>query len=200
VTTVKIKKINKGRYGLLATASIPKIAGAAGSVTSFSLVVDKKFTYKGKKVSVLSAKCPDGKRNVGWRVDPIPLRLTRGRLGTGLVIPTALLETTGARTGKLRRNGVIYFNDGDDLIVVASKAGAPEHPAWLHNARAHPEVSVNGQPFRAAELSDARELAGLWQRADRVFPPFDSYRRSASVAGRTIPMLRLTPIWAGSSS
>jgi len=61
VTTVKIKKINKGRYGLLSVASIPKIAGGSGSVTSFSLKVDKKFTYKGKKKSVLTAKCPDGK-------------------------------------------------------------------------------------------------------------------------------------------
>jgi hypothetical protein len=61
VTTVKIKKINKGRYGLLSVASIPKIAGGSGSVESFRLKIDKKFTYQGKKVSVLSAKCPDGK-------------------------------------------------------------------------------------------------------------------------------------------
>jgi hypothetical protein len=61
VTTVKIKKINKGRYGLLAVGKIPKIAGGSGSVTSFKLKVDKKYTYKGKKVSVLTAKCPDGK-------------------------------------------------------------------------------------------------------------------------------------------
>jgi hypothetical protein len=61
VTTVKIKKINKGRYGLLSTATIPKIAGGSGSVTEFELKVDKEFTYKGKRVSVLSAKCPDGK-------------------------------------------------------------------------------------------------------------------------------------------
>jgi hypothetical protein len=61
VTTVKIKKINKGRYGLLATGSIPKIAGGSGSVRSFSLTVNKKYTYKGKKMSILSAKCPDGK-------------------------------------------------------------------------------------------------------------------------------------------
>ena len=61
VTTVKIKKIHNGRYGLKSVATIPKIAGGSGSVTSFSLKIDKKFTYKGKKVSVLSAKCPDGK-------------------------------------------------------------------------------------------------------------------------------------------
>jgi hypothetical protein len=61
VTTVKIKKIHKGRYGLLSTASIPKIAGGSGSVTSFSLKINKKYTFKGKKMSILSAKCPDGK-------------------------------------------------------------------------------------------------------------------------------------------
>lgn len=61
VTTVKIKKISKGRYGLLSTATVPKIAGGSGSVTSFNLKIGKKYTYKGKKLSVLSAKCPDGK-------------------------------------------------------------------------------------------------------------------------------------------
>jgi len=61
VTTVKVKKIHEGRYGLLSTATIPKIAAGGGSVTSFDLKVDKQFTYKGKKVSVLTAKCPDGK-------------------------------------------------------------------------------------------------------------------------------------------
>lgn len=61
VTTVKIKKIHKGRYGLESIASIPKIAGGSGSVTSFSLTINKKYTYKGKKMSVLTAKCPDGK-------------------------------------------------------------------------------------------------------------------------------------------
>jgi len=61
VTTVKIKKIHKGRFGTLSVASVPKIAGGSGSVTSFSLVVNHKYTYKGKKLSVLNAKCPDGK-------------------------------------------------------------------------------------------------------------------------------------------
>ncbi|MGN6254358.1 MAG: hypothetical protein ACTHO8_05180 [Solirubrobacterales bacterium] len=61
VTTVKIKKIHNGRFGIKSVASIPKIAGGSGSVTSFSLTIDKKFTYKGRKVSVLTAKCPDGK-------------------------------------------------------------------------------------------------------------------------------------------
>ena len=53
VTTVKIKKIHNGRYGLLAQSSIPKIAGGSGSVTHFNLTINKK--------GVLTAKCPDGK-------------------------------------------------------------------------------------------------------------------------------------------
>jgi hypothetical protein len=64
VTTVKIKKVNNGRYGLRSTASVPKIAGGSGSVTSFSLKIDKKYTYKGKKHSILNLKCPDGKIQV----------------------------------------------------------------------------------------------------------------------------------------
>jgi hypothetical protein len=61
VTTVKIKKINRGRYGLKSVATIPKIANGSGSVKSFDLKIGKTYTYKGKKVSVLSAKCTDNK-------------------------------------------------------------------------------------------------------------------------------------------
>lgn len=61
VTTLKIKKVKKGRYGLLTKATIPRIAGGSGSVTSFNLTIKKQYRYKGKKVSVLTAKCPDGK-------------------------------------------------------------------------------------------------------------------------------------------
>ena len=61
VTTVKIKKIHNGRYGLKSIATIPKIVGGSGSVKSFDLKIGKTYTYKGKKVSVLSARCSDGK-------------------------------------------------------------------------------------------------------------------------------------------
>jgi hypothetical protein len=61
VTTVKVSKISNGRYGLKSVASIPKIAGGSGSVEDFRLNVGKQYTYKGKKVSFITAKCPDGK-------------------------------------------------------------------------------------------------------------------------------------------
>lgn len=61
VTVVKIKKFHNGRYGTLSTATIPKIAGGAGSVRSFTLKLNKKWSYKGRTVSLISAKCPDGR-------------------------------------------------------------------------------------------------------------------------------------------
>ncbi len=63
VTTVKVSKIHKGRFGTKSVATIPKIAGGYGSVKAFSLTVGRSFTYKGKKQSYLLAKCPDGHLN-----------------------------------------------------------------------------------------------------------------------------------------
>jgi hypothetical protein len=61
VTIVKTEKISKGRYGTLSTATIPKIAGGSGSVKSFTLKLSKRWTYRGKKMSLITAKCPDGR-------------------------------------------------------------------------------------------------------------------------------------------
>lgn len=131
-------------------------------------------------------------RHIGWKIDPYLLRLTGGRVGTGLIIPTLLLETVGARSGQPRRNGVIYFHDGERVTLIASKAGAPENPSWYYNARANPEVKLNGRAFRAEAIEDEAARARIWELADRVFPPFATYRESAARSGRTIPILQLT--------
>jgi deazaflavin-dependent oxidoreductase (nitroreductase family) len=130
-------------------------------------------------------------RHVLWKVDPWLLRVSRGRFSLGLGTPTLLLETTGARTGRAREHAVIYFHDGDDVIVVASKFGAPEHPAWFHNARARPDVRVNGRAYRAAVVTDPAEIDRLWLVADQVLPAYAVYRDRAAATGRTIPILRL---------
>ena len=132
-------------------------------------------------------------RTIGWRLDPYLLRLTRGRLGLGLVLPTALLETRGARTGRRRLNGVIYFHDGERVTIVASKLGLPGHPSWFHNARANPDVLLGGQPFSAEVVDHEPSRIRLWELADRVFPAYAAYRERAARAGRTIPILQLTP-------
>jgi deazaflavin-dependent oxidoreductase (nitroreductase family) len=129
--------------------------------------------------------------HVVWKLDPYLLRLTRGRLGMGVMLPTALLETRGARSGKPRANGVIYFHDGDKVTVIASKLGAPEHPSWFHNARANPDVVFGGERYRAEVVTDEAERARLWSLADQVFPPYAIYRERAAKVGRTIPILQL---------
>jgi len=132
-------------------------------------------------------------RKVGWRVDPWLMRVSRGRVGLGLLLPTALLETRGARTGASRRNVVIYFHDGDRVYIVASKLGLPENPSWFHNLRAHPDVMFGGEPFRAVVVADSGERERLWSLADRVFGGYAMYRRRAAAAGRQIPLVQLVP-------
>jgi deazaflavin-dependent oxidoreductase (nitroreductase family) len=127
-----------------------------------------------------------------WKVDPHLMRLTRGRFGMALVLPTALLETRGARSGEPRRNVVIYFHDGERVTIVASKLGLPNHPAWFHNLQANPDVVLGGVPMRAVPVEDEAERERLWALADRVFPPYADYRREAARANRTIPIVQLT--------
>src|SRR5690606_11677041 len=56
--------------------------------------------------------------------------------------PLLLLHTTGARSGRERVAPLVYQEDGDRLVVYASKAGAPNHPDWYRNVLAHPDVEV----------------------------------------------------------
>lgn len=129
---------------------------------------------------------------VVWKVDPYLLRATRGRFGLGLVLPTALLETRGAKSGAVRRNAVIYFHDGDRVTIIASKAGHERHPAWFHNLLANPDVTFGGIPMRAKVVTDEAERRRLWTLADRVFAPYARYRRDAAEVNRTIPIVQLT--------
>jgi deazaflavin-dependent oxidoreductase (nitroreductase family) len=132
-------------------------------------------------------------QHVAWKLDPYLLRLTRGRLGSAGPLPSALLETRGARTGRPRRNATLYFHDGERVIIIASKRGWPTHPAWYHNLRQHPDVVFGGMPFRAEVVHDEGERQRLWGLADQVFPPFADYRAWAAQAGRAIPIVRLAP-------
>ena len=132
--------------------------------------------------------------HVVWKVDPYLMRASGGRIGMDLTIPTALLETRGAKTGALRRNVVIYFHDGDRVTIVASKLGFEKHPAWFHNLRANPDVTLGGTPMRATVVGDEAERQRLWTLADRVFAPYAAYRREAAKANRTIPIVQLTAV------
>src|ERR687887_2280423 len=80
-----------------------------------------------------------------------------GRAGHGMLgVPTLLLRTTGRRSGLTRTNALVYARDGDDYLVVASKGGADQAPAWLFNLRANPDVEI--QVGRDRRKGTAREV------------------------------------------
>lgn len=111
----------------------------------------------------------------------------RGHLYHGM--PTLLLTTRGRRSGKLRRTALIYGQDGDRYLLVASNGGAPHHPAWCLNLIAHPEVDLQVGPetFAArARLASADEKPPLWRRMTALFPLYDGYQAKA---GRDIPVV-----------
>ena len=131
-------------------------------------------------------------RHVMWKLDPVLLRLTRGRVAGTLIFPTAVLETRGARTGERRRNAVIYWHDGDRITIAASQAGSPHNPAWYHNLLAEPDVSFGGAPMTAVIVDD-NDRERLWTLGGRVYPAFAAYRQRAASAGRTVPLIQLVP-------
>jgi deazaflavin-dependent oxidoreductase (nitroreductase family) len=132
-------------------------------------------------------------RHVSWKLDPFLLGATCGRVSTTGLIRTGVLETRGARTQELRRHAVIYWRDGEAAIIAASNAGRPENPSWYYNLRSNPEVTFAGVAMRATVVEEDGERSRLWSLGDRVFPAFATYRTRSAAAGRTIPLIRLTP-------
>ena len=116
---------------------------------------------------------------------------TEGHENNG--VRTLVLATTGRRTGRPRRTCLIYGNSGDDLVVVASKGGADEDPAWFKNLLADPSVGVQVGTHRftaCARVASTAEREILWPRMTHIFPLYDDY---AQKTDRTIPIVLLTP-------
>jgi deazaflavin-dependent oxidoreductase (nitroreductase family) len=132
-------------------------------------------------------------RLIVWRLAPRVMRA----FGKGLppVLPFAadLLETRDARNGRPHRRAVVYFNDGENVVLVPSKGGMPTDPYWLENAIADPDVTFGGQRFRAEVVADGNEQARLRTLGDAYYPPYVTYRAHAARHGRRIPILRLVP-------
>lgn len=128
-----------------------------------------------------------------WRLAPVLMRLTGGRLASLLPLPVGLIETRDARNGRPHRRVVVYFHDGERIVVVPSKAGWPEDPFWYRNALADPAVGFEARPFRAEPVEDPAARQRLWDLADRFYPPSVTYRARAGRSGRTIPLLQLVP-------
>jgi len=109
-------------------------------------------------------------------------------------VPTLLLTTTGRRSGKPRTLPLIYTEADGGYAVIASKGGAPDHPAWYRNLEARPEVEVQvrDRRFRArARGASGEERARIWKRMAEIFPPYDRYQARTD---REIPVVVLEPL------
>jgi deazaflavin-dependent oxidoreductase (nitroreductase family) len=143
--------------------------------------------------------------NFAARTDPLLLKWSRGRLGVGIVMPTAALTTTGAKSGAKRTAAVLYFTDADpsrpdgvpDVILIASNFGRAQHPSWYYNLRAHPEAELERGGMKASYtatlVDDETEHRQLFALANKVYSGYDDYRVRTDAVGRRIPIFRLRP-------
>ena len=105
-----------------------------------------------------------------------------------------LLHSTGAKTGQERVSPLTYQPVDGGYAVFASKAGAPENPAWYHNLLAHPRTTVEigtGTVEVTARVADPAERERIWNRQKETSPQFADYERTTQ--GRQIPVVILKP-------
>jgi len=108
--------------------------------------------------------------------------------------PVLLLTSTGAKSGEQRTTPVVYQQDGERMVIFASKAGAPENPAWFNNLRANPTASVEVGPDTVeveAVVTDGDERERLFNRQKQLMPQFADYEQKTT---RQIPVVALQPI------
>jgi deazaflavin-dependent oxidoreductase (nitroreductase family) len=105
--------------------------------------------------------------------------------------PLLLLTTTGAKSGRAHTTPVVYTTDGDRLVIIASKAGAPTNPAWYHNLVAHPTATVElgTEKFDVeAEVTKGKERDRLYGHQAEEMPNFAEYQAKTT---RVIPVIAL---------
>jgi deazaflavin-dependent oxidoreductase (nitroreductase family) len=134
--------------------------------------------------------------NVFPAIDRWLIPRTGGRLKVALGQPILLLHTRGARSGEPRMTPLLYTPLEGGFIVVASKAGAAQHPAWYHNLRAHPDavsVELDGRrvPVRPRVVEEP-ERGELWRHVNDNYNGYETYAQRAG--GRVIPLVMLEPI------
>lgn len=124
-------------------------------------------------------------------------KATDGRVGHRMLgVPTLLLRTTGRRSGVTRTNGLVYARDGAGYLVVASKGGSDQPPAWLLNLEAKPEVEI--QIGRERQKAGARAVGPSDPDYERLWKIVndnngDRYTAYQSETSRPIPVVVITP-------
>lgn len=110
--------------------------------------------------------------------------------------PCLLLTTTGRRSLAPRTTPLVYGRDGENYMVIASRGGRPNHPAWYLNLVKNPEVSIQVGPdifSAAARVAVGEERERRWEMMKGVYPLYDDYAAKVGEA-REIPLVVLTPI------
>jgi deazaflavin-dependent oxidoreductase (nitroreductase family) len=124
-------------------------------------------------------------------------KATGGRIGhkiPGVPGKMLLLDHKGAKSGTLRTSPLLYFRDGEDLVIVASKGGFPKHPAWYHNLKANPDTTVQVASHHLpvhARIAKPEERDRLWAMAVKAYHGYEDY--AARSKGREIPLVILEP-------
>jgi len=131
------------------------------------------------------------------RVHDRVYKATDGRIGHRLIgVPTLLLRTTGRRSGVMRTNSLVYARDGADYLVVASKGGADQPPAWLLNLEAKPEVEIQiGRERRKGRCAVVHPSDPDYSRLWKIVNENNGDRYSAyqKLTSRPIPVVAITP-------
>ena len=108
-------------------------------------------------------------------------------------VPVLLLTTTGRKSGRKRTTPLLYLRDGDNFVIVASKGGSDQHPAWFLNLRANPKAEIMAgrtrMPVRA-EIANDEKRARLWPLLVQMYGNYDDYQKSTA---RKIPVVILHP-------
>jgi deazaflavin-dependent oxidoreductase (nitroreductase family) len=131
------------------------------------------------------------------------IRATNGQLTSGPFAgrQVLVLTTTGAKSGEKRETPLVYSRDGEDIVIIASKGGAPSHPAWYHNIVANPRVTIelNGARFAAdARIAEGNERRRLYDQHAELHDSFAAYE--AKTGGRVIPVIALRPVAASAAA
>jgi deazaflavin-dependent oxidoreductase (nitroreductase family) len=108
--------------------------------------------------------------------------------------PMVLMHHTGGKSGKAYVTPLVYSKDGDRIIIIASKAGAPSNPDWYHNLVANPEVTleIGIERFKArAVVTKGEERERLFNAQAKQMKQFDEYRKKTT---RQIPVIALTRV------
>jgi F420H(2)-dependent quinone reductase len=129
------------------------------------------------------------------KVHSLVYRVTGGRVaGRAFKSPVLLLTTTGRKSGRERTTPLLYLEDGENLVVVASYGGAPNHPSWWLNLKANPEatVEIGDRKVRVrAEQAHPEEKERLWPKLVAMYGSYEDYQKRTE---REIPVGILRPI------